>query len=509
MVIHPPILYLGYVGCAVPFAFAMAALITGRLDDGWIRSTRRWLLTAWGFLSVGILLGGGWAYVELGWGGYWAWDPVENASLLPWLTATAYLHSVMIQEKRGMLKVWNMLLVFLTYFLSIFGTFLTRSGFVQSVHVFAQSDIGWYFLGFLILMGLVFLALFLPRLSYLKSDSTFDSVLSREAAFLFQNWLFLLITFVVILGTLGEPISRFLQGQATTFRAPYFNALAVPLGLGILALTGIGPVIAWRKATPGNLRRMFLIPLGVGLATAAVLGAVGYAMGFLDLTIPAHPYALLTFALCGFVITTIIAEFQRGVSARRRTMGEGVGDALYKLIARNRRRYGGYIVHIAAVMVFAGIAGSAFNQEGQATLKVGEAMAIDDYVLHYVRPLDASKPNSAGMKARLEIFRQGEYVGAFGPEKRFYHREEQYTSEVAIHSGFWEDLYMVVSQVQSDNSVVLKVHINPLVSWIWAGGVILVLGTLLSIWPTPQEMKVWVSDYSIADADLPAAAVRG
>lgn len=492
MVIHPPVLYLGYVGCAVPFAWAMAALVTGCLDDRWIKITRRWLLTAWAFLGVGILLGGAWAYVELGWGGYWAWDPVENASFMPWLAATAFLHSVMIQEKRGMLKVWNLLLVFLTFFLSILGTFLTRSGLVQSVHVFAESSLGWWFLGFLIIVLLMFLGLFIPRLSMLKSENTFDSLLSREAAFLFQNWLFLLMTFVVLLGTLGEPISKAITGVATTFRSPYFNALSIPLGLGILFLTGVGPVIAWRQATPANIQRMFWVPAVVGILSAVAVAAVGMAMGFVSLGRTAHLYALLTFGLCGFVLATIVGEFWRGALARNRTMGEGILPALWAMSIRNRRRYGGYVVHVAAVMIFAGIAGSAFNSEGQTSLRQGEAMAIDGYVVHYVGGEDVGRPNSSGFRARLELFRGETYLGAYGPQKRFYFREEQTTSEVAIHAGFWEDVYAVVNSIEDDGTIVLKVFVNPLVSWIWVGGLLLALGTLFSAWPSPQERRVAV-----------------
>lgn len=507
MVIHPPMLYIGYVGCAVPFAFAMAALMTGKLDDHWIRITRRWTITAWTFLSAGILLGGWWAYVELGWGGYWAWDPVENASLMPWLTATAYLHSVMIQEKRDMMKIWNMVLVFLTFFLSVMGTFLTRSGFVQSVHSFTESSMGWYFLGFLIVAIVYFLAPFLYRLKDLKSKNELESPLSKEASFLYNNWLFVAFLLVVLVGTLGEPISKLINGVSTTFRAPYFNALNVPIGLGLLFLTGVGPVIAWRRATAANLTKNFTYPLLGGVGTAVVFIAVGYGFGFLDLVHQSpHRYALATWFLCGFTVATIVIEFYKATTTRMAQVGEGVMQALFTSTIRNGRRYGGYIIHLAIVAIYAGIAGTAFNQETQRALRPGQAMDIGHYTLVYVDQKNTSRATYAGLQLRMDIYDQGRFVGAFGPEKRFYFREDQPTTEVAILATPLEDLYIFPVSVEDSGMAVVKVHLNPMVSWLWFGGFLLTFGSVIAMWPTPAERRAMAMDDALELGQLPATA---
>lgn len=507
MVIHPPMLYLGYVGCAVPFAFAMAALITGRLDDLWIRTTRRWTITAWTFLSAGIILGGWWAYVELGWGGYWAWDPVENASLMPWLTSTAFLHSVMIQEKRDMLKIWNMVLVFLTYFLSVMGTFLTRSGFVQSVHSFAESSLGWYFLGFLIFTLLYFLGPFLYRLKALKSPHQLESLLSKEASFLYNNWLFIAFLLVVLVGTLGEPISKLVNGVSTTFRAPYFNALNVPIGLGLLFLTGVGPAIAWRRASAENLKKNFAIPMGAGILTAVGLTALGYGFGFLDLVgQTAHRYALCAWFLSGFVTATIVIEYHKAAATRKAQSEEGYATALVSVTVRNGRRYGGYLIHLAIVAIYAGIAGAAFNTEAQKAIKPGEAFEIGRYHLVYVDQTDTSRNTYAGLRVRLDVYEQGQFVGAYGPEKRFYYREEQPTTEVAIRATAMEDLYMFLVSVEKDGTAIVKVHVNPLVSWIWFGGFFLTFGAVAALWPTPAERRAWALAESLEQGTVPAPA---
>jgi len=506
MTIHPPMLYLGYVGCAIPFAFAMASLFTNRLDDQWIRTTRRWTIVTWTFLSVGILLGGWWAYVELGWGGYWAWDPVENASLMPWLTATAYLHSVMIQEKRDMLKIWNMVLVFLTFFLSVMGTFLTRSGFVQSVHSFTESSIGWYFLGFLGILLIYFLVPFLYRLKALRSPNQLDSLVSKEASFLYNNWLFLASLVVVLVGTLGEPVSKLIQGVSTTFRAPYFNALNIPIGLMLLFLTGVGPLIAWRRATPANLTKSFTIPMVAGGVLAVGIAIVGYALDFLDLVRqPAHRYAFLTFFLCGFVTMTIVQEFHKAARSRTGQLGGRYLSALAQVTVRNGRRFGGYIVHLAVVAAFAGFAGQAFNQEVQRAIKPGETMSMGRYTMVYVNQQDTSIPTYAGLRVRLDVYERGDFVGAYGLEKRFYYREEQPTTEVAIRATPIDDLYMFLVSVEQDGSAVVKVHLNPLVSWVWFGGFMLAFGSLIAMWPTPAERRAMALD-AVRDERLAASS---
>jgi cytochrome c-type biogenesis protein CcmF len=349
MVIHPPNLYLGFVGYAVPFAFAIGALASGRLDNRWIRSVRRWTLVPWLFNTIGVLLGGQWAYVELGWGGYWAWDPVENASLMPWLTATAFLHSVMIQEKKGMLKVWNMSLVILTYALSIFGTFLTRSGVISSVHAFAESSLGAYFLLYLAGALIVAVALLVKRLPQLRSDHRLESVVSRESSFLFNNLFLVGIMFSVLWGTMFPIISEAVRGVKISVAAPFFNQVNVPLGLALLFLSGVCPLIAWRKASLRNLRRNFLYPLTLSFLSTVSLYIIGVR----------HIVALLSLSICLFVFGTIIFEFYRGTRARKATGGGTVLQAFLSLIRRNRRRYGGYTIHFGVVLIFIGITGSA------------------------------------------------------------------------------------------------------------------------------------------------------
>ena len=351
MTIHPPALYLGFISASVPFAFAIAALATGKLGDVWIRTTRRWALTSWFFLSLGNLLGGRWAYEVLGWGGYWAWDPVENAAIMPWFTATAYLHSVMIQEKKDMLKVWNMTLVILTFVLTIFGTFLTRSGVISSVHSFTQSGLGPYFLTFLAFILTVSIGLLLYRLPDLKSENEFDSLLSREAAFLFNNLILVGLAFATFWGTIFPILSEWVRGVKITVGPPFFNQVNGPLGVLLLFLTGIGPIIAWRRASWSSLRRQFAIPLVVGLALGGLLFVLGYR----------NYYAVVIFSLAGFVLAGILAEFSRGTRARQVMLHESPPQALGRLVGKNPRRYGGYIVHVGVVLIFFGAAWCAFH----------------------------------------------------------------------------------------------------------------------------------------------------
>src|SRR5690349_14509007 len=366
MVIHPPMLYLGYISITIPFAFAVAALLSRRLDVGWIQAIRKWTLVSWLFLSIGITLGMWWAYVELGWGGYWAWDPVENASFLPWLTMTAFLHSVMIQEKRGMLKRWNFGLIIGTFLLSIFGTFITRSGVIASVHSFTQSNVGYFFLAFLVVAAILAFTLLYTRWSLLQAEVQLESVLSREAAFLFNNLLLVGIAFSVLWGTLFPILSELVRGTKITVGAPFFNRVNVPLGLLLLALTGIGPLIAWRRASVPNLKRQFAVPLTVGVFAALIVLVAGMR----------EFYATVAIGLGAFVLGTVTQEFDRGARARRRQYGEVYVLALGRLLARNRRRYGGYIVHTGIVILFVAFAGMAFKTETEATLRPGESVSL-------------------------------------------------------------------------------------------------------------------------------------
>ena len=485
MVIHPPMLYLGYISITIPFAFAIAALVTRRLDVGWIVAIRKWTLLSWLFLSIGITLGMWWAYVELGWGGYWAWDPVENASLLPWLTMTAFLHSVMIQEKRGMLKRWNLGLVVASFLLSIFGTFITRSGVIASVHSFTQSNIGYFFVGFLVLAGVVSFALLYLRWPELEPEGQLDSLASREAAFLFNNLILVGIAFSVLWGTLFPILSEAVRGTKITVGPPFFNQVNIPLGLALLALTGIGPLIAWRQTSTTNLARQFTYPLSVGLVVAVILVGFGMRDG----------YAIMALGLAGFVAGTITQEFYRGVRARQRIHGEGAGTALLHLVERNRRRYGGYIVHTAILVYFVAFAGMAFSVTKEATLRVGEQVDIRSpygytYRLKHLGVSQYDALNRRVSAATLEVFQDGKRIGVISSEKRqhvdsFGKPTFQPSTEVGIRSGLREDLYVVYAgSVDATERSTFRVTVNPLVWWVWAGGFLLVIGGLITMWPT-------------------------
>jgi len=491
MMIHPPSLYLGYVGCSVPFAFAIAALATGRLGDVWIRTTRRWTLFAWFFLSVGNMLGGRWAYEVLGWGGYWAWDPVENAAFMPWLACTAFLHSVMIQEKRNMLKMWNMVLVLLTFTLTIFGTFLTRSGVVSSVHSFTQSGLGPYFIGFLVTVIAVSVTLLVIRRPLLRSDNEIDSFLSREAAFLFNNLLLVGIAFATFWGTVFPVISEAVRGVKITVGPPFFNKVNAPLGLALLFMTGVGPVIAWRRASARNLRRAFVVPLAVGFAAGLILLAAGVR----------HYYALVCFSLAGFVLTTIVLEFYRGTRARQALMGEPPVTALAHLVNKNRRRYGGYVIHVGVVMAFVGIAASAaFRIEEQHSMKAGDSIEVGGYTLTYQGMRSSDTPHTASMLAEITVARGGQVLTTMYPEKRFYKRQQQPTTEIALRTTLREDLYLVLGSYDDKSGLMtLQVFINPLVVWLWLGGITMVLGTMIVMMPTAAEQRALAAALAVEE----------
>src|SRR5213080_3375156 len=484
MVFHPPMLYLGYISITIPFAFALAALLSQRLDVDWLVAIRKWTLLSWLFLSVGICLGMWWAYVELGWGGYWAWDPVENASLLPWLTMTAFLHSVMIQEKRGMLKKWNLALIIGSWLLSIFGTFITRSGVISSVHSFTQSSVGYFFLFFLIAAGTASFALYATRLPLLDAEARLESMVSREASFLFNNLLLVGIAFSVLWGTLFPILSELVQGTKVTVGPPFFNQVNVPLGLALLALTGIGPLIAWRRASLPNLQRQFAVPVTVGVFTVLVLLVAGMRDG----------YALVAIALGGFVAATIVQEFARGARARHRQYGEAYPLALARLLGRNRRRYGGYIVHTGIVILFVAFAGMAFKTETEATLKPGESASIRSpygwtYRLTHLGISQYDALNRQVTAATLDVTRDGTPLGVLTTEKRQHvdalgRPTFQPSTEVGIRSDLREDLYVVLGGVvNGTEQAVFRFTINPLVWWVWYGGVVLVLGGLVVMWP--------------------------
>jgi cytochrome c-type biogenesis protein CcmF len=477
MLIHPLILYVGFIGFAVPFSFAVAALVAHRLDTTWFETTRRWTLTAWFFLGVGIMLGGRWAYEVLGWGGYWAWDPVENASLMPWLAATAFLHSVIIQEKRGMLRIWNFALIGLTYTLCVFGTFLTRSGMVQSVHAFANA--GWFGRIFAVYVGILalgFAALLISRVRDLRSPNKLESLVSREASFLLNNYVFMALLVVVFWGTLAPKVSELLTGAVINHGPPWFRALAGPISLALLLLTGIGPLIAWRRATWVNLRKSFLWPAVCGLVASAAV----FALGIREF------YPLAFAGLCAFVAGAIAEEYQRGVRAHMRR-GLGPVAAFFQLLRRNQRRYAGYVVHLAVVLMFVGFAGAVFNLEETRLLRPGESWDLAGYTLEYRQARPVSDPHYAGAVVRVGVREHGQPVGVLLPEKRMYFQQETPTTIPAVASSLREDLYVILVGLEPDQSAALKVYVNPLVNWVWIGGVVFVLGNTLLLWPLPRR----------------------
>ena len=480
MIIHPPVLFIGYVGSVVPFAFAIAALITGKLGTGWIHTTRRWALTTWAFLSVGIVLGGKWAYVELGWGGYWAWDPVENASLLPWLTATAYLHSVMIQERKGMLKVWNMTLVIATYLLSIFGTFLTRSGVVSSVHAFANSGLGPAFAVFLIAATAFSAFLLIYRRKDLKPDEEMQSLVSRESGFLFNNLLFLLATIAVLWGTLFPVISELFTGEQITVGPPWFNNIMIPIGLAILLLTGVGPLLAWRHTSIETMKKSFAWPILGSLVFDAIL----YGFGIRD------GWALGSFAISFFVLWTIAVEFLKGASVRSRKTKENFLVAMYLLARKNTRRYGGYIIHIAIVVMFIGFTGNAFNSETRAEVDEGDSFELGPYTFTAKTISKTKNANYSEETLVMEMSDNGKLIDVLRPAKRFYFASDQPSTEVDIHSSIREDIYTVLAGMSNDGErVIVQVYRNPLVKMVWMGAAILVFGTLFAMVPNLRETK--------------------
>jgi cytochrome c-type biogenesis protein CcmF len=479
MVIHPPMLYLGFVGFAVPFAFAMAALITRQLGDTWIRTTRRWTMVAWFFLGTGVLLGGNWAYHELGWGGFWAWDPVENASLMPWLIGTAFLHSVMVQEKKGMLKVWNIVLVTLAYTMSLVGTWLTRSGVVSSVHAFANSPIGQYFLAFIVIGLSAALYLLIDRLPYLKSENEMESLVSRESSFLFNNLILLASCFAVFWGTMFPVLSEAVVGEKVTVGPPFFNRVNVPIAIFLMFLTGVGPLLAWRKASTNSLKRNFLWPAAFALAAGVVLYGLGVR----------HFYAWLSLVMATFVGITIVREFYKGARARSHGTGENFPQAVVNLTLGNTRRYGGYVIHFGFVLLFVGWAGQAFKVEMPGLeAGIGETFNLNQYVFRVDDLSVQDTPNYVAQRASVSVFENGTKVAVLHPERRAYKAgEQQTTSEVSMRSTVREDIYLVFQGGNLDGSKALfLLYLNPLVAWVWIGGVVLGIGTMIAMLPNKK-----------------------
>jgi cytochrome c-type biogenesis protein CcmF len=477
MIIHPPVVFIGYAAYTVPFAFAIAALITDKLGEEWIRGIRRWNLFAWLFLGLGIIMGAWWSYLELGWGGYWGWDPVENSSLIPWLVGTAFLHSAMTQERRGMFKVWNIVLITLTFVLCVFATFVTRSGIIQSVHAFGLSVVGYYFLVFLVIALALPLALIIHRHREPTSEGKLGALLSREAGFLLNNLLFGGLALAVFIGTVFPTISEIVRGVQVALGPSFFERVSAPLALAIVLLIGVCPLLGWRQTSSGRLLRRLLYPGVMALAVAVVISALGVR----------QPFALLSFTVCVFVASSILWEFLRGTIARRRSTGEGYLLALGRLMAKNRRRYGGFIVHLSMIIITVGVIGSSLYQtEYQVALAKGERVEVKDYTLEYEKFEAQATPAKHRFATLLGVYRGGKRIATLFPEKNFHWNVEQWVTEVAIRTSLKEDLYVILAGLAEDGSATFQILINPLVVWLWIGGGLLLLGTAVALWPEGQ-----------------------
>ena len=491
MAIHPPSLYTGFVGMTIPFAFGMAALITGYLDDSWLRAVRRWTMVSWLFLSLGLTLGMIWAYEELGWGGFWGWDPVENAGALPWFTSTAFLHSVMVQERRSMLRVWNMTLIILTFFLTIFGTFMTRSGIVQSVHAFGEdAQLTVLFSIFMVVLLTFSFGWLIYRLPLLRARSELESWVSREAAFLLNNWILLFAAFFILFATMFPTLSEAVTGQRITVGPPFFNTWMVPIGLVLLVLTGVGPLLAWRKSSPLNLLYQFAWPVAFAVVTAVGLYAIGFNVWVSG----------LCFALCAFVIGTIGQEFVRGAQVRRGATGTDVVTALVGLVMRSRQRYGGYIVHVGIVLMFVGLAGAGYKLEQQVIMNPGDEVEIGSFTVRHNRLSETDDGQKQMVTAHLTLFKDGVEIGQLYPARWFFRKHEtEPTTEVAIRRSLSEDVYVTLASYDiGDQSANFQLTVNPLVNWLWFGFTVLALGTGIALLPE--------STFAFMAAKVPAGA---
>jgi cytochrome c-type biogenesis protein CcmF len=477
MVVHPPSLYTGFVGMSIPFAFGLAALISGQLDDAWIASVRKWTLGAWFFLSMGLTLGMLWAYEELGWGGFWGWDPVENAGFLPWLTATAFLHSIMIQERRGMMKVWNVTLIILTFFLTIFGTFMTRSGIVQSVHAFGQdTQLAWIFTVFMALTLIVSFAFVIKRLPELRARATFESWLSREAAFTINNWVLLFAAFFILFATMFPTLSDAITGERITVGPPFFNKWMVPIGLILLFLTGVGPLIAWRKASLSHLRYQFAFPAGAATVAIVLCFVAGIQTSWA---------AVICFAFCAFVVGTITQEFARGIAIRKKNTGTDAVSAMLGMVIRGRRRYGGYVVHVGIVLMFVGFAGTAYQKESEVRVEPGTEAKVGKYTVRFERLAHEEDRQKEMVTGEVTALVDGKVIDHMRPAKWFFHNHEsEPTTEVAIRRSPAEDLYITLGGYDlAEGTATLKVVVNPVVDWIWFGFMMLAIGTAIALIP--------------------------
>jgi len=481
MVVHPPSLYLGFIGFSVPFAFAIAGMIRGKLDNEWVLTTRRWTLVSWYFLSMGLILGGQWAYEELGWGGFWAWDPVENAAFMPWLTGTAFLHSVMIQEKRNMLKIWNVVLIIITYGLTIIGTFLTRSGVVNSVHSFTQSEIGPAFLVFLAVVLVVGFALLFRRIQMLESEHKMEAVLCRENAFLAQNVIFVGMAFTVLLGTTFPLLAEAIRGTKLSIQAPFFNTIMAPMGYVLFFLMGIGTVIAWRKSSKGSLRRNFQNPM-----ITATVGTI-----ILAVFIPFHLEAFTIFWIAIFVTVTILIEVGKAAHVKGKQLQAGPLVGLIHVFQRNQRRYGGLVIHLGVVLMFLGFAGTFFSEERDLTLEREAMIPLNTYYLKFTGVEEFQVRNATHRAAIIEVYDQDkQLLEVMKPAKSFYPTQPQPLTEIALRREFLKDLYLIFSSESGADSelVTIKTYVNPLVGWAWMALPVFTLGIGICLTYRPRSL---------------------
>ena len=479
MAIHPPMLYLGYIGFSVPFAFAIASLVRGKLDNAWVVTTRRWTLFSWYTLGVGLMLGGQWAYEELGWGGYWGWDPVENAALMPWLTGTAFLHSIMLQEKRNMMKVWNMVLIIVTFGLSILGTFIVRSGVLNSVHAFARSEIGPAFLIFITVILVVSFLLLFWRIKLLESRHTADNLLSKESTFLLNNLFLVGIAFTVFLGTVFPLVAEAVRGTKLSIQAPFFNTITAPMGVALLALLGLCTLIAWRHSSPGQLLRNLRAPLAVALASAGLLALFGTR----------HVGALLVFAIAAFTASVLLRDYLRTVLARARQQRQSLSAAAIGTIMRNQQRFGGLMIHLGVVFLFVGLTGNLLNSEQTLTLTPNRPVQVEHYTLLFKGMGTEQKRNATLRAAEIEVYRDGALLETLKPAQSFYPTQPEPLTEVAIRRTLAEDLYLSLTSENAGGTVTIRARINPLVVWAWFAFPLFTLGTVMAMLYKPRRLE--------------------
>ncbi len=481
MIVHPPIVFAAYALWTIPFAYAFAALVTGRLGAGWLRGTRRWTLAAWASLGIGILVGGWWAYLELGWGGYWSWDPVENSSFIPWLVGTAFVHSAIIQERRDMFRAWNAILATLTFLLTVFATFVTRSGLIQSVHAFAESPIGYYYLGYMLLMLAATIGLMLARTRELKGAGELGDLLSREFVFLVTNLLFLGSAAAVLLGTLWPTFTEAIRDVATSLTAESYNRFMGPLGLLLVLLIGLCPLIDWRKVSAERLLRSLWVQVVVGVVTAVLLILLGVR----------EVWAVVSFAVTAFVAVTVLLQLAVGILARMKAAGENVWVATGRAVRNNRRRYGGQIIHFSILLIVAGITGSqAYQTEVQVALAQGERVEVSGYTLVYqdytYRQIEEDG-NKILNEAVVDIYQGERKIATVRPERNLHSNVEGAVTEVALRSNLKEDLYLVLASLDADGLAAFQVLTTPMVLWLWIGGGVLIVGTLIAAWPARSQ----------------------